>query len=148
LTEQCVHYSALGDILLLGNFNARIGQISGDTAENGNCRPFLEFLGLAFLDGVDSSFESLLNCSGPNKGRPTRFENGHASILDYIITKPSCRRAKMVHVECIAEDQGANGLGSDHNLLSIDWEQIISPAGASSPRALTQPYRLCWDKNH
>jgi hypothetical protein len=28
LTEQCVHPSALGDITLLGNFNARIGQIS------------------------------------------------------------------------------------------------------------------------
>jgi hypothetical protein len=147
LTEQCVHYSAVGDILLLGDFNARIGQISGDTAENGNCRRFLEFLGLAFSDGADSSFKSLLNCSGPNKGRPTRFENGHASVLDYIITNPSCRRAKMVHVECIAQDQGANGLGSDHNLLWVDWKQKISPAGASSPRALTQPYRLCWDKN-
>jgi hypothetical protein len=97
--------------------------------------------------GLIIASKSLLNCSGPNKGRPTRFENGHASVVDYIITKPSCRRAKMVHVECTSQDLGANGLGSDHNLLWVDWEQIIATAGASSPRASTQPYRLTWDKN-
>jgi hypothetical protein len=143
LTEQCFHYSALGDIILLGDFNARIGQISCDTAENGNCRRFLEFLGLAFSDAVDQTFRSLLNCSCPNRGRPIRFENGHASVLDYIISKPPCH-AKMVHVECIAQDKGANGLGSDHDLLWGDWEQMSSTAAASSPRALTPTYRLCW----
>ena len=98
LTEQCVHFAALGEVLLLGDFNARIGVLSGDTAENGNCKRFLEFLRVAFSDGVDGVYRSLLSTQGPNLGKPTRLENDHASVIDYIIGQPSSSRVRHVHV--------------------------------------------------
>jgi hypothetical protein len=47
---------------------------------------------MTFSDGVVGCFKLLMNCSRANLGKPTRFENGHASMFDYLISKPLCKR--------------------------------------------------------
>jgi hypothetical protein len=142
LSEECIHYSAMGDVILIGDFNSRIGVLAYDSAENGNCRRFLEFLCITFSDGVDGCFKSLLNCSSANLGKPIRFDNGHASLIDYLIFKPLCKRIQEVHVECESQIKGANGCGNDDNLLWICWELKMPVFAIVAP-----VYRLSWNKD-
>lgn len=44
LADECVSYQGKGDVLLLRDFNARIGSISGDSDRNANGGRFLELL--------------------------------------------------------------------------------------------------------
>eukprot|EP00243_Klebsormidium_subtile_P000268 TRINITY_DN1045_c0_g1_i1.p2 TRINITY_DN1045_c0_g1~~TRINITY_DN1045_c0_g1_i1.p2 ORF type:complete len:106 (+),score=5.19 TRINITY_DN1045_c0_g1_i1:693-1010(+) len=70
---------------------------------------------------------SLLNASFGCKGLPTQCENGRTSIIDYLITAPdSLLRVQRVHVECVDQASDANALGSDHNLLFVDWKLTVS----------------------
>jgi hypothetical protein len=123
----------MGDVMLIGDFNSRIGVLAHDSAGNGNCRRFLEFLRITFSDGVDGCFKSLLNRSGANLRKPTRFENGHASVIDYLISKPLCKRIQEVHVECESQIKGANGCGSNRNLLWVPWELKMPSSAIIAP---------------
>jgi hypothetical protein len=67
---------AKGEILLLGDFNARLASISGDrgsTSSNGKL--LLSFLSSAFADGDNEVYSSIFGC----KGLPTREESGRTS---------------------------------------------------------------------
>ena len=68
LLESCSTFAAKGDILLLGDFNARIGTISGDHGTNANGPLLLDFLRAAFLDGDNNDYHCLLNASFGNRG--------------------------------------------------------------------------------
>jgi hypothetical protein len=49
-------------------------------------------------------------------------EREHSSIIDYLLTSlPSFPRVQKVHVETHEQVRGANGCGSDHNLLWLDY---------------------------
>ena len=69
-----------GYCILVGDFNARIGVISGDHATNTNMGPFLEFLD----DHPPLTNMNVLK----TYGQYTFFNisNGHSSIIDYMLT--------------------------------------------------------------
>jgi exonuclease III len=142
LLESCTSFMSKGDILLVGDFNARLGQISGDRGEaNSNGKLPLSLLRSAFADGEDETYVSLLNCFFGCRGLLTREESGKTSIIDYIITSPeSITRVQNVHVECQDQTQGANALGNDHNLLFVDWKLSIDRANQEASAS-----RTVWD---
>ena len=69
-----------GNCILAGDFNARIGRISGDHATNSNMGPFLEFL---------EDHPPLININTlKTYGHYTfiNISNGNRSIIDYLLT--------------------------------------------------------------
>jgi hypothetical protein len=147
LAEECILYQSKGDVLLLGDFNARIGTVSRDTDCNTNGAKFLEFLRIAFGPPVDGKYPCLLTCSDKLLGTPTRAKNAHFSIIDYLICLSSTikKRVSKVHVETDNQDLGANGCGSDHHLFWVGWHLADSLDSSPSLEA-TPSYCLCWDK--
>jgi hypothetical protein len=148
LAEKCIFYQARGDVLLLGDFNSRIGSVSGDSESNANGPRFLEMLRIAFGADNSGNYECLLNSSGANRGLPTRVEGHHKSIIDFLVCAPSGQsRVTKVHVETKNQLHGANGCGSDHNLMLLDWKPWNIDNASTNPKRQTPPYRLCWDKD-
>jgi exonuclease III len=146
LLESCSLFMAKGEVLLMGDFKARLGSISGDRGViNSNGKLLLEFLRSAFADGDDdSTYVSILNACNGGTGTPTREETGKTSIIDYLITAPeSLRRVQNVHVEGRDQSSGVNALGSDHNLLFVDWKLASKePDDPSSNRIVKNYSRL------
>jgi hypothetical protein len=146
LADECVLYQGKGDVLLLGDFNARLGNISGDSDRNANGARFLEMLRVAFSDNPAGTYTSLLNCSPDCFGLPTRVEGGHRSVIDYIICPALSRsRVSKVHVETHEQKKRANGCGSDHNLLWVDWK--LWNVSDDVTEIQSHCYRLCWKKD-
>jgi hypothetical protein len=132
MAESCSKYVAKGEMLLLGDFNARLGAIMGDRGiVYSNGKLLLPFLHSAFADGDNGDYKSLLNASFDCKCKPTREESGRTSIIDYLITAPeSLQRVDKVHVECRNQTASPNALGSDHHLLYIGWK--VTPVADTS----------------
>jgi hypothetical protein len=64
LLESCTQYMAKGEVLLVGDFNARLGRVTGDKDTVNSDGKFLEtFLHSAFADGENGAYHSLLNAS-------------------------------------------------------------------------------------
>ena len=76
LTQDTLKYTANSDVLILGDFNARLGLLTGDHAENSNKEEFL-----AFLHTTKMSNLNLLHI----KGEYTYQDDcrGGKSIIDY-----------------------------------------------------------------
>jgi hypothetical protein len=127
LLESCTRFMSKGEVLLLGDFNARLGPITGDKdTVNSNGKLLQSFLHSTFADGDNNTYHSLLNAAFGCKGLPTRAENGRTSVIDYHITAPeSIYRVQGVHVECQDQALGANALGSDHHRLYVDWKLSV-----------------------
>jgi hypothetical protein len=122
--------------------------VSGDSESNANGPRFLEILRIAFGADNSGSYECLLNSSGANRGLPTRVEGHHKSIIDFLVCAPSGQsRVTNVHVETKNQLHGANGCGSDHNLVLLDWKLWNSDNASTNPKRQTPSYRLCWDKD-
>jgi hypothetical protein len=124
LLESCTQYMAKGEVLFVGDFNARLGRITRDKdTVNSNAKLLKTFLHSAFADGENSIYHSLLNASFGCGGLPTRAENGRTSIIDYLITAPeSLYCVQDIAVECQDQSSGAIALGSDHHLLYVSWK--------------------------
>jgi hypothetical protein len=127
LLESCTRFMSKGEVLLVGDFNARLGPITGDKdTVNSNRKLLQSFFHSAFADGDNNTYHSLLNAAFGCKGIPTRAENGRTSVIDYLITAhESIYRVQGVHVECQDQALGANALGSDHHLLYVDWKLSV-----------------------
>jgi len=87
LLSDTLYFKSLGEVVLVGDFNAHLGELSGDKQPNGtwrtnNNKPLL--LDLAKISGL-----SILNCEQA-RGVPTMIKecNGH-SIIDYALADPS-----------------------------------------------------------
>lgn len=130
LSEQCLRYSAKGDIILLGDFNAHLGTLTGDTTEeSSNGRLLKSLLQLAFNNGENDAYPSILNTRPDAFGVPTRQEGSKSSILDYIICSvPSLSRVNSFHIESESQKDGANACGSDYHLLLLEWKQDVVPS--------------------
>ena len=141
LLESCTQFLSKGEVLLVGDFNARLGAISEDRDSNPNGKLLQSFLRSAFADGDNDTFLSLLNTSFECRGLPTRCENGRTSIIDYLITAPeSLHRVLQVRVECHDQLEGANALGSDHHLLFVDWRLTVEAPEESRPLRIVTDY--------
>lgn len=136
LLETCSRYQSKGEVLLVGDFNARLGSITGDKDTiTSNGKLLQSFLHSAFADGESGAYLSLLNTAFDCKGLPTRCENGRTSIIDYLITAPeSLHRVLDVEVQCHDQFDGANALGSDHHLLYVDWKLLVDAPQADCSR--------------
>jgi hypothetical protein len=142
LSEQCLQYSAKGDIILLGDFNAHLGTLTGDTTEeSSNGRLLKSLLQLAFNNGENGAYPSILNTRPDAFGVPTRQKGSKSSILDYIICSvPSLSRVNLFHIESQSQKDGANACGSDHHLLLLKWKQNVVPSSK-----INQAPRFAWD---
>jgi hypothetical protein len=87
LLESCTRFMSKGEVLLVGDFNARLGPITGEKdTVNSNRKLLQSFLHSAFADGDNNTYHSLLSAAFGCKGLPTRAENGRTSVIDYLIT--------------------------------------------------------------
>jgi endonuclease/exonuclease/phosphatase family metal-dependent hydrolase len=148
LLESCSSFMAKGEVVLLGDFNARLGLISGDRGTmSSNGKLLLAFLRSAFADGEgDWMYVSLLNASPGGVGVPTREETGKTSTIDYLITAPeSLTRVQDVHVENCNQSLGANALGSDHHLLFVDWKLVSEELPKANPNRTIKNYQRLQD---
>jgi exonuclease III len=142
LLDSCSQFASRGDVLLLGDFNARIGAISGDTATNANGPLFLDFLKSAFSDGEQNEFRCILNSAFGCHSVQTFQKRGQTSIIDYAITAPeSLSRVAKFHIETVDQKFGVNALGSDHHLLYADWLLDVEVP------VLDTNSRLIWNKD-
>jgi hypothetical protein len=145
LAASCIHYQSKGDVVLLGDFNARLPGASRDRVSNANGSRFLDFLNVSSGDlsrTSNSILPNLVSCKIALRGIPTRVKNGQQSIIDYIVVPlASQQRIQKVHVGTQLQALGANGSGSDHNLLYIDW--LITRKSSSSSTHTRPPTRLC-----
>lgn len=78
---------------------------------------------------------------------PTRVEGGHKSIIDYLECQSFSRsRVSKSHVETREQEKGANGCGSDHNLLWVDWK-LWSGISEDAVSSRVPRYCVCWKKD-
>ena len=99
-----------GYCILAGDFNARIGEISGDHATNSNMGPFLEFL---------DSHPPLVNINVlKTYGQYTfvNISNGNSSIIDYMLT--DMQASKIPEHNVLAGDLGTSTQTAHKALLS------------------------------
>jgi hypothetical protein len=136
LLESFSKFAAIGEVLILGDFNARLGDVSDDNATNDNGPLFLEFLRSAFADGKNGAYRCLLNPTYGHHGSSTFRARKQTSIVDFIITSnESMHRVHTVYVENGTQARGANGIGSDHNLLYVGWKlQVDMPKCSNTVR--------------
>jgi hypothetical protein len=82
-----------------------------------------EFLTTALHhDGAMGEFSWILNASKFSFASPTRVEGPKSSIIDYLLAASSTLpQIRNVQVESDNQVRGANGCGSDHNLLWLDY---------------------------
>jgi hypothetical protein len=83
-----------------------------------------EFMLSALHDGAFKlgQFKCILNASKFSFANFTRQEGEHSSIIDYLLTSlPSLPRVQKFHVETRDQVRGANGCGSDYNILWLDY---------------------------
>jgi exonuclease III len=122
LLGSCSKFASRGDVLLLGDFNARIAAVSGDNATNANGPLFLDFKKSAFSDGKQNEFRCIINSAFGCHSVQTFQKRGQTSIIDYAIIAPeSLSRVAKFHIESVDQKFGANAIGSDHHLLYADW---------------------------
>jgi hypothetical protein len=142
LSLQTLQYQSKGDTLLLGDFNARLEDITCDFKTNGNDDLMKEFLTTALHDGATGEFSSILNASKFSFASPTRVEGPNSSIIDNLLAARSTLPSiKNVQVEADDQVRGANGCGSDHNLLWLDYSMHFDLPSWHAP-----PPRLVSDR--
>ena len=96
--------------IMTGDFNARLGEVTGDTKRNGRCNNFLELL---------ERFD--LSIAKPQEGKWTTYAGGGRGITDHVIHNQCNISNLKVH------EKEAPVIGSDHRLITfdIDWEPSL-----------------------
>jgi hypothetical protein len=90
-----MQYQAKEDLLLLGDFDARLGEHTGDDKTNGNADLMKEFMSSALHDGASGQFKCIINASKSFANFTCQSEGEHSSIIDYLLTSlPSLPRYK------------------------------------------------------
>jgi hypothetical protein len=131
LSLQTLQYqSKAGDTPLLGDFNARLGDTTGDFKTNGHARAACRLNEqiteetTALHNGATGEFSSILNAFKFSFASPTHAEGPNSSIINYLLAaRSTLPQIRNVQVEADDQVRGANGCGSDHNLLWLDYSQ-------------------------
>ena len=104
LTRDTLKYAAAGDVLLLGDFNARLGDLTGDHAVNSNKEEFLAFLHTTKMINLN-----IIHAKGEYTYQDDR--RGGKSIIDFgLINSESLNRVTKFHKLDYV-------FGSDHRAL-------------------------------
>ena len=132
-----------GYCILAGDFNARLGEITGDHATNSNMGPFLEFL---------DSHPPLTNINAlKTYGQFTfvNISNGNSSIIDYMLT--DMEASKILEHKVLAGDLGTSAQTAHKALLSkitltVQEEPYISSKKRPKWRCLNEKNVLRYSK--
>lgn len=117
LTEEVTKLKNAYKILLMGDFNGRIGSDrlgiqDGDPVRNGNGERLLKF-------SKRTGFDILNREASKCEGKWTRQWRNQQSIIDYVLTES---RAKKQVNRMKIWDNGQRDIGSDHNWISVSVE--------------------------
>ena len=122
LSEQCGTYSRMGDVIVMGDLNARIGDAVGDTLKNENGERLLRLVAEHEMLVLNSEF-----AWGKMTWGDTR---GVKSIIDYVLVSKHARhRVRAMEVS----DDGV-ALGFDHSAVRLQWD-MTSALQPRSPQA-------------
>ena len=107
LTRDTLKYAASGDVLILGDFNARLGDLTGDHAENSSNEQFLAFLHTTKMVNLN-----IMHAKGEYTYQDDR--RGGKSIIDFgLINAESLKRVtKFIKLDYV--------FGSDHRALEAN----------------------------
>ena len=133
-----------GQCILAGDFNARIGDISGDHATNSNMRPFLEFL------EDHPSLTNINTLKAYGKYTFVNISNGNCSIVDYLLT--DLHPSKITEHTILPGDLGTSAQTAHKALftkisLNLKEEQNIFTKRNPKWRILTEKNRERYTAN-
>lgn len=121
LTEEVLSFRARGDVIVMGDLNARIGERVGDTVTTRNGRRLLAFVAtcdMAIVNGTEL-------CSG---GQWTWRSNAKRSVIDYVlVSSEALHRVRAMRVLDL-------DVGSDHAFLKLEWKAHFTNGSVNAPR--------------
>jgi exonuclease III len=109
LTAEVVKYKMKGDVIVMGDMNARMGDATGDGDSNEN--------GDELKEMCDVCGMFVVNGSEYASGKWTWSSGDSRSVIDYVLVNKDAvsRVSSMV----VREDEDS---GSDHNVLELVWK--------------------------
>jgi hypothetical protein len=102
LSEQCLRLSTKGDIILLGDFNVRLGDLTGILFQTRRPLFSRNFCNLHLR--TDGHYPNVLNTSSAAFGCSTRQEGTSKLIIDYFIVASSTL-ARVISFHVANEDE-------------------------------------------
>ena len=168
LERDIVHFSTLGSVILMGDFNSRTGKYSDTVSQEGNSIITNDQSESAFQPAQRNSFDNLLNShgkklleicknldlrivngrvNGDTLGRPTFHGKNGTSVIDYII----CDQCTFLNVANFVVKQPS--YLSDHSAI-VAWLNLNTSLPASETQSSTSTNRLislprqfCWEND-
>ena len=124
-------YSRKGSVICFGDFNTRLGKITGDRSVSGNFvknRNFDNFMG--FLNGIDGVILNSRFACGQYTNTHTKGKKGGRSIVDFAVVK----KQDLFRVSCLLVHKlyflGKSGSSMAHD--SIIETNVVAPVNNSS----------------
>jgi hypothetical protein len=136
---KIAEYSSKGCVVVVGDFNARVGALAGPNGEEGEAKSN----GRQLLELVERQELVLLNLRAGTRGRWTRVEKKSSgleqSVLDYVLVG---RQAAAQCKECVVEEGECN---SDHRLV---WARLGGACrGEAKKRKPSWKLKgVCWEE--
>jgi hypothetical protein len=114
LQEQIGRMEKEGEVLVTGDFNARIGKMGGENGEEK-----VNWSGRVMMSLVEECGLEVCNGRSDCEGRWTRVQGERRSVIDYVLGEWRCRESNSrVRVE---EGSGGGGLShTDHKLVWVE----------------------------
>lgn len=168
LERDIVHFSTIGSVILMGDFNSRTGKYSDTVSQEGNSIITNDQSESAFQPAQRNSFDNLLNShgkklleicknldlrivngrvNGDTLGRPTFHGKNGTSVIDYII----CDQCTFLNVANFVVKQPS--YLSDHSAI-VAWLNLNTSLPASETqtststnRLISLPRQFCWEND-
>ena len=168
LERDIVHFSTIGSVILMGDFNSRTGKYSDTVSQEGNSIITNDQSESAFQPAQRNSFDNLLNShgkklleicknldlrivngrvNGDTLGRPTFHGKNGTSVIDYII----CDQCTFLNVTNFVVKQPSDL--SDHSAI-VAWLNLNTSLPASETqtststnRLISLPRQFCWEND-
>ena len=144
VSEQCGKLRRMGDVFLVGDFNARVGKSNiasgnvvgafGEDTRNNSGELLIEF----------AKREGMILCNGRDSEKGVEFtrlgSDGSKSVLDYFICPEKIWNEGSVKRVVVA--QSANDfIGSDHRLVFAELE-VRAPVKRNGKRVHVEPWKI------
>ena len=168
LERDIVHFSTIGSVILMGDFNSRTGKYSDTVSQEGNSIITNDQSESAFQPAQRNSFDNLLNShgkklleicknldlrivngrvNGDTLGRPTFHGKNGTSVIDYII----CDQCTFLNVANFVVKQPS--CLPDHSAI-VAWLNLNTSLPASETqtstftnRLISLPRQFCWEND-
>ena len=125
ITDEIMRYRSKGkNVILMGDMNARLGEVVGDTMTNDNGRKLKE---------VSEMYDMMILNKEWGYKKWTRIEKEEKSIIDYVVINREMRE-RVVEMKVVERD-----LGSDHMAIEVQFNSHMIKK--KKKRRLTQEER-------